>query len=112
MPMMPDHEGDRVFGRAMQEALDFRGEDGRTNRDLLRRNVAQQKAMIERMKGGGIMRFIAADGTEKLVTLEEVGPDVIVRVNGYGVVAFRGADSAMAVLEQARVDAGLELSLE
>ena len=52
MPMMPDHEGDRVFGRAMQEALDFRGEDGRTNRDLLRRNVAQQKAMIERMKGG------------------------------------------------------------
>lgn len=58
------------------------------------------------------MRFVATDGTEKLVTLEEVGPDVVVRVNGYGVVAFRGADNMMAVLDQARVDAGLAFSME
>lgn len=44
--------GEKETQTVMREALDFRGEDGRTNRDLLRRNVAQMQAMIERMKGG------------------------------------------------------------
>jgi hypothetical protein len=58
------------------------------------------------------MRFVATDGTEKLVTLEEAGPDVIVRVSGYGVIALRAADGVLAVSAQATVDAGLTLVQE
>lgn len=58
------------------------------------------------------MRFIAADGTEKLVTLEEAGPDVFVRVNGYGVVALRADSGAVAVSAQAIAEAGLKLVQE
>ena len=59
-----------------------------------------------------MMRFIATDGTEKLVTLEEAGPDVFVRVNGYTVVAFRGDGGVVAVSAQAMGDAGLTLLQE
>lgn len=58
------------------------------------------------------MRFIATDGTEKLVTLEEVGPDVYVRVNGYGIVALRAADGVVGVSAQAIADVGLTLVQE
>lgn len=58
------------------------------------------------------MRFVATDGTEKLVTLEEVGQDVIVRVDGYGIVALRAADGVVAVSAQAIGDAGLTLLQE
>jgi hypothetical protein len=53
------------------------------------------------------MRFVAADGTEKMVTLEEAGPDVIVRVNGMAIIALRAADGVVAVSPQAIDDAGL-----
>lgn len=58
------------------------------------------------------MRFVAADGTEKLVTLEEAGPDVIVRVNGMGVVALRAVNGVLAVSAQATAEAGLTLVQE
>lgn len=58
------------------------------------------------------MRFVAADGTEKLVTLEEAGPDVIVRVNGMGIIALRAVGGTVAVSAQAIVDAGLTLVQE
>ena len=59
-----------------------------------------------------MMRFIATDGTEKLVTLEESGPDVIVRVDGLGIIALRAADGVVAVSGQAIADAGLTLVQE
>ena len=59
-----------------------------------------------------MMRFIATDGTEKLVTLEEAGPDVIVRVNGYGIIALRAADGVVWVSEQAMRDVGVTLGQE
>ena len=85
-----------------------------TLREALRESIREREALRKRIAvhKGGMMRFVATDGTEKLVTLEEAGPDVVVRVNGYGVVAFRGADNMMAVLDQARVDAGLAFSME
>ena len=58
------------------------------------------------------MRFIATDGTQKLVTLEEAGPDVIVRVDGLGIIALRAADGVVAVSAQTIGDAGLTLLQE
>lgn len=58
------------------------------------------------------MRFVAADGTEKLVTLEEAGPDVFLRVDGLAVVSLRAADGVLAVSAQATAEAGLTLVQE
>lgn len=61
------------------------------------------------------MRFtIETDEQTKVVTLEEAGPDVIVRVDGYGIVALRAADGVgvVAVSAQAIADVGLKLVQE
>jgi hypothetical protein len=58
------------------------------------------------------MQFVAVGGTEKMVTLEQAGPDVIVLVNGYAVAALRGADGVIKVNCRAIVGAGLSLSSE
>ena len=80
-----------------------------TLREALRESIREREALRKRIAvhKGGMMRFVATDGTEKLVTLEEAGPDVIVRVDGYGIVALRAADGVVAVSAQTIGDAGL-----
>ena len=58
------------------------------------------------------MRFIVGNETVRIVTLEEAGPDVIVRVDGHGIMALRATDNVAAVSAQAIVDAGLTLVSE
>jgi hypothetical protein len=56
------------------------------------------------------MRFIASDGTEKKVTLEQ--GDVIVRVDNLAVVALRAQEGVLAVSGQAVADSGLTHRVE
>jgi hypothetical protein len=58
------------------------------------------------------MRFIASDGTEKKVTLEQADGDVIVRVDNLAVVALRAQEGVLAVSGQAVADSGLTHRVE
>lgn len=53
------------------------------------------------------MKFIVSDGTEKKVTLEQAGPDVILRVDGLGIAALRADAGTLAVSKQALEESGL-----
>jgi hypothetical protein len=58
------------------------------------------------------MRFIASDGTEKKVTLEQADGDVIVRVDNLAVVALRAQEGVLAVFNQTVADSGLTHRVE
>jgi len=58
------------------------------------------------------MKFIASDGTEKRVILEQAGPDVIIRVENLGVLALRGEEGVVAASAQALTEAGLTFRME
>lgn len=53
------------------------------------------------------MQFIATDGSFKAVTLEQVGGDVFVRVDGMAVVSLRAEGAVLAVSKQATEESGL-----
>jgi hypothetical protein len=53
------------------------------------------------------MKFIASDGSEKKVVLEQAGDDVIVRVDNLAVAALRGQEGVLAIFPQTITDSGL-----
>jgi hypothetical protein len=58
------------------------------------------------------MKFIASDGSEKKVILEQAGDDVIIRVDNLAIVVLRGQGGIVGVSKQAIQESGLELVLE
>jgi hypothetical protein len=58
------------------------------------------------------MKFIASDGSEKKVILEQAGDDVIIRVDNLAIVALRGQGGIVGVSKQAVQESGLEAVLE
>jgi hypothetical protein len=58
------------------------------------------------------MKFIASDGSEKKVVLEQAENDVIIRVDNLAIVALRAQNGVVAVSKQAVGESGLELILE
>lgn len=58
------------------------------------------------------MRFIISDGMEKKVTMEQAEGDVIVRVDGQAVVAFRGAEPIMGISLTSLKEIGLSYRIE
>lgn len=55
------------------------------------------------------MAFILNDGASKIVTVEQAGEDVLVRVDGHVVLALRGETLRVQTIADGALQAGLTL---
>lgn len=55
------------------------------------------------------MAFILNDGSSHIVTVEQAGEDVLVRVDGHVVLALRGETLKVQTIETGVLEAGLTL---